>query len=279
MPKLSETFQLGKLTVAALSDGAPERALGGFFHGIDAAEWTRALGIANAEHPVPFNFGSFLIRGGTRTVLIDTGYGPPAREMGMAGGGQLLDRIRDLGVALDEIDMVVHTHLHGDHVGWNLDADGAPTFPKAIFFVSRVEMDYWLGSAADQNPMAAAARRAVTSLQASGRVATFDGEIDVTTGLTTVPTPGHTPGHTSLMLASQGEHLLIAGDAAHHPAHLEHHNWIPGVDLDPAESQRSRQKLAALAVEKDAIVTGGHFPILTLGKLERVDTGYRWRPL
>ncbi|MDA0364994.1 MAG: MBL fold metallo-hydrolase [Chloroflexi bacterium] len=279
MVKLSDTFHIGNLEVAALSDGAPERALGGFFHGVDAAEWTRALGITDPETPVPFNFGSFLIRGGTRTVLIDTGYGTPAREMGMEGGGGLLDRIRELGVGLDEIDMIVHTHLHGDHVGWNLDADGAPTFPKAVFFVSRVEMDYWLGSEADANPMAAAARRAVSSLQASGRVATFDGEIAVTTGLTTVPTPGHTPGHTSLLLASQGEHLLIAGDAAHHPAHLEHHDWIPGVDLDPAESHRSRQKLAELAVEKDAIVTGGHFPILTLGKLERVESGYRWKTL
>ncbi len=94
-----------------------------------------------------------------------------------------------------------------------------------------------------------------------------------------VPTPGHTPGHCAVMLASQGEHLLILGDAAHHPAHLEHHDWIPGVDLDPAESQRSRAKVAALAVEKDATVTGGHFPILTLGKLRRVEAGYRWEAL
>ena len=93
-----------------------------------------------------------------------------------------------------------------------------------------------------------------------------------------IPTPGHTPGHCSMLLTSQGEHLVILGDAAHHPVHLEHHDWIPEVDLDPAESTRSRGKIAALAVEKDALVTGGHFPILTLGHVRRVESGYRWEP-
>ena len=108
---------------------------------------------------------------------------------------------------------------------------------------------------------------------------TFDGEHAVSDALTMVPTPGHTPGHCSVMLASQGEHLLILGDAAHHPVHLEHHDWIPGVDIDKAESRRSRAKLAALAADRDAVVTGGHFPILTLGKVRRVETGYRWEAL
>ena len=74
-------------------------------------------------------------------------------------------------------------------------------------------------------------------------------------------------------------HLLILGDAAHHPVHLEHLDWIPAVDLDPAESSRLREKMCALAVERDAVVTGGHFPILTRGHVRRVEGGYRWEPL
>ena len=73
-----------------------------------------------------------------------------------------------------------------------------------------------------------------------------------------------------------GEELLIVGDAAHHPVHFEHHDWIPGVDLDRAASTRSRGKLAALAADRGALVTGGHFPILTLGHVRRVEGGYRW---
>ena len=281
MSRLSETFRIGGLEVAALSDGAPERALGGFFHGVDAKEWTQALGITDPQQPMPFNFGSFLIRGDGRTTLVDTGYGTRAREMDMPGAGGLLDRIRELGVGLDEVDTIAITHLHGDHCGWNVNDDegGALTFPNATVHVHRRELDYWTGTESAENPMAEQVRSRIVPVQAAGRVRTVDGEQAVTDSLTMVPTPGHTPGHCSVLLASQGEHLLILGDAAHHPVHLERHDWLPGVDLDPAESRRSRAKVAALAVERDAVVTGGHFPILTLGKVRRVEGGYRFEQL
>jgi glyoxylase-like metal-dependent hydrolase (beta-lactamase superfamily II) len=91
-----------------------------------------------------------------------------------------------------------------------------------------------------------------------------------------VPTLGHTPGHTSYIVACGGGHLLITGDAAHHPVHFEHPDWVPGVDLEPERSKASRGVLSALAVERDALVTGGHFPILTLGRLRRTPDGYAW---
>jgi len=278
MSRLSETFTLGALEIAALSDGAPDRALGGFFHGVDAADWTSALGISDPEQPVPFNFGSFLIRGDGRTTLIDTGMAVPAREMGIPGGGELLLRLDELGVGRDEVDTIVHTHLHPDHCAWNTNADagGEVTFPNATVYVARAELDHWRGPDLDGNDRAEVARKNTQPYVDAGRLEPTDGEYAVSEALTMVPTPGHTPGHCSILLASQGEHLVILGDAEHHPVHLEHHDWIPGVDLDPAESTRSRGKIAALAVEKNALVTGGHFPILTLGRVRRVDSGYRW---
>ncbi len=275
MSRLSETFTVGSLQVAALSDGAPDRVLDGFFHGVEPAEWTLAVGIDDPEDPLPYNFGSFLIRGDGHTTLVDTGVGGAGRTMGIAGGGELLERIAELGVGLEEIDTVVHTHLHFDHCSHNVSG-GEITFPNATFHVSRAEIDYWLDSPDAYEEGAASARRAIIPPRDAGRVETFDGEHAVGDSLTMIPTPGHTPGHCSVMLASGGEHLLIAGDAAHHPVHFEHHDWIPGGDLDPAESMRSRAKLSALAVEKDALVTGGHFPILTLGRLRRVEGGYRF---
>ena len=278
MSRLSEVFEVGGLTVAALSDGAPDRPLGGFFHGVDPADWTAALGITDAETPVPFNFGTFLIRGDGRTTLIDTGMGVPAREMGIPGGGELLLRLAELGVARDEVDTIVQTHLHPDHCAWNTDgdADGAITFPNATVYVARAELEHWNGSDLDGDDRAGVARRKTGPYGDAGRLEPTDGEFAVTDSLTMIPTPGHTPGHCSVLLASGGEHLVILGDAAHHPVHLEHHDWIPGVDLDPAESTRSRGKIAALAVEKDALVTGGQFPILTLGRVRAVEGGYRW---
>ncbi|GEM_PF-3698324 len=81
MATLSKTFSVGKLSVAAVSDGAPMRALGGFFAGVEPSEWTRALGITDAEQPLPFNFGTFLVRGDGHTILIDTGQGARPRPV------------------------------------------------------------------------------------------------------------------------------------------------------------------------------------------------------
>ena len=77
MSRLSDTFTIGGLEIAALSDGAPDRALSGFFAGVDSKDWTQAIGITDPEDPVPFNFGTFLIRGDGHRTLVDTGFGPP----------------------------------------------------------------------------------------------------------------------------------------------------------------------------------------------------------
>lgn len=278
MSRLSETFRIGDLVVAALSDGAPDRAVDGFFHGADDADWTKALGITDPQDPVPFNFGSFLIRGDGHMTMVDTGFGAGGRDMDMPGGGELLIRLSELDISPSEIDTIVITHLHYDHCGWNINDDqsGALTFPNATVYLHQRELEYWTTAESDANSMASDARGRIIPVQEAGRVLTFDGEHAISDAVTMVPTPGHTPGHSSVMVASQGEHLLILGDAAHHPVHLEHHDWIPQVDLDPEETQRSRTKLAALAADRDAVVTGGHFPILTLGKVRRIEGGYRW---
>lgn len=278
MSRLLERFRVGSLDIAALSDGAPDRALGGFFNGIEPAEWMPAIGVTDPDQPVPFNFGAFLIRGDGRTVMVDSGYGPPAAAMGVPGGGELLSRLRDLGVDPASVDTIVHTHMHVDHCGWDVDEAGQLNFPNAVVVVAEEELAYWTGLAPDANPQVPRAQEIIAAIEASGRLEPFSGEYPVSDSLTMLPTPGHTPGHASVLAASGGDRLLIMGDAAHHPVHLEHHDWLPAIDVEPADSQRSRAKLASLAADHGALVTGGHFPILTLGRVRRVETGYRWEP-
>ncbi len=278
--RLSATFKVGNVSVAALSDAATEMPLPGFFDEVPDEEWTSALGIDTPGTSVPFNFGSFLLRGSGRTVLLDTGFGeqgPYAEAKGAAG---LLDRIRDLGVGLDEIDAVIHTHLHFDHVGWNTVTEGGervPTFRNAVWRVSEEEINWWDGGAAQPHPNYEHILRDVFDpIVGHGKVESFSGERLVEPFLTSIPTPGHTPGHTSFLLSSAGEHLLLVGDAAHHPEHLVHHDWVPAVDNDPRETTRSRRRIVDLAIEKDAMVTGGHFPILTIGKLSEIDNAIKF---
>lgn len=259
----------------------PELALGAFFRDVPTDDWTRAVGITDPARPVPFNFGSFLVRGDGRVILIDTGRGAIARTMNMPGGGELPARLAEVGVRPAEIDTIVHTHLHPDHCGWDIDDDraGERTFPGATTVIARKELEYWRSAAADANSQIGFIRSRLDSLEAAEVIRTFEGEHVLGHSVTIIPTPGHTPGHCSVMLASEGQHLLILGDAAHHPTHLEHPEWIPAADLDPDESVRSRHKVCKLAIDHDAVVTGGHFPILTRGHVRRTPQGYRWDPL
>lgn len=277
-PTLSAQFSIGSVRIAALSDGVPMRDMGPFFHGIDRDVWTSELGLGPNEM-IPFNFGAFLVQDGQRNILIDSGMGPGVFEEGTPGMDGLLDRLRDLDVQPEDIDVLFHTHLHRDHVGWNVTGEGAEevdNFPNATVVVSQREIDYWFHPAVVIGERGQTAQRGLSRALDDGRVVTFEGEYEFTPGLTTVPTPGHTPGHNSVMITSQGEHLLILGDLTHHWKMLEHHDWVASVDVDPAETTRSRKKACEVAIEHNALVTAHHFDIPTLGRIHRLDDGYRF---
>ena len=278
MSRLLETFRVGDAEIAALSDGAPDRSMETFFREFDAEGWAQALGLSSPSDPIPFNFGSFLIRSGADMVLVDSGFGTAGRETGAPGGGELPQRMQELGVGPTEVTAVVHTHLHPDHCGWDLDmaAEGQLSFSNATVYVHEKDVEHFMGQ--EQSQFTRTAQRVVPALRQADRLSTVDGEKAVTPSVTMVPTPGHTPGHCSVLVASGGEHLLITGDVAHHPKQFEHHDWVPAVDVDPEASIASRAKLAALAADRNALVTGGHWPILTTGHVRRVETGYVWEP-
>lgn len=276
MARLSGTFRVGDLTVHQLCDGTNSGVRQSWFTGIDPAEWTAATGVADENWLFPVNFGGFVVTGDGHVTVIDTGFGKPAigRE-GMEGGGGMLDRLAEIGIRREDVDRVMQTHLHIDHCGWLLEDDGGPpAFPNATVYVHQKEVEYWTTSASDGNGMQAFAQSRINPLIDQGKVSMFDAEHALSEKITLLPTPGHTPGHTSLLLASEGEHALLLGDVAHHPVHLMQHDWLPIIDLDPAESARSRRKMAELAVEKNALVTAPHMPILTLGRLFKKGDGF-----
>jgi glyoxylase-like metal-dependent hydrolase (beta-lactamase superfamily II) len=281
-PQLSAQFTIGSVRVAVLSDGVPMRDLGNFFLGIDREVWGKELGLADPNELLPFNFGAFLVQDGQRNILIDSGMGPGVFDEGTPGKDGLLDRLAELDVRGADVDLLFHTHLHRDHVGWSVTGEPGQEvehFPNATVVVSQREIDYWFHPAVIGTERGQTAFRGLSRAMDAGRVVTFDGEYEVTPGLTTIPTPGHTPGHNSVMITSQDEHLLILGDLTHHKSMLEHHDWVAGVDVDPSETTRSRKKICEVALEHDALVTAPHFDIPTLGRIRRVDEGYRFEEI
>lgn len=276
MVQLSAQFPFGALRVAALSDGLGGQRPTDWFPGVSDADWMPAVAATDPKALLPVNFGSFLIRGGGRTVLIDTGNGNRLHGQHEGAAG-LLDRIAELGVQPSEVDTVLLTHFHGDHVGWNIESDGgALTFANATYYLSDADAAYLADPTTPSTPGNDFSRSRINPLLEAGRLETFDGEFAPFEGMTMVPTPGHTPGHCSVLIESQGERLFVVGDAAPSIAHLEHPEWSPVFDLDVPRASESRRALADRAIREQALLTGGHFPILTIGRLHPTDAGYRW---
>lgn len=211
---------------------------------------------------------SFAIEADGRRILVDAGIGngkPRANPAWHDLRTDFLQRLAAVGFAADDIDLVLLTHLHTDHVGGCTQAvAGAwtPTFAKARHVVARAEWDYWAGTELEP------ARRqmfedSVHPLRDAGlvdRVDTGDGPLVVAAGVTLVPSPGHTPGHVAVRIDSAGETALITGDAVHHPVQVARPHLTSCVDIDPAAAVASRRALLAAAHEGRHLVLGTHFP-------------------
>lgn len=276
MPVTSMT--VGSVEIARVSDGSMFGSPAYFFAGIPPDMYGPALGDDLTEQGTfEVEFGSFLVRSSGRTILIDTGMG---NKRG-APGGLLPDNLRAIGVALEDIDIVVNTHLHADHVGWNCtekNGDFVPTFPNAEYWVAEKEWDFWTS---DPNLVAEEGKYLtsdVLPLHDSPQLKLVDGEAAITSEISLLPTPGHTPGHSSLAVSSAGETAIILGDIAHHPAHLER-LWIAAVDELPRTSRRTKRALAQRLIDEQLLVAAGHFASGAFGRLVMVDGQRSWQTL
>ena len=144
----NHVIRVGNVEIMSLSDGMLEFDLCNFFPTIPEDNWHGHESDLTEEHKVRFNLGSFLIRSQGRTILVDTGLGPKPADAPDVPWGQLMRDFQDNGVRPDEVDMVVLTHLHRDHVGWNLMPQGeryVPIFPNARYWMSTKDWDVCCG--------------------------------------------------------------------------------------------------------------------------------------
>ena len=216
---------VGDIEITSLSDGLLAFDLCNFFPDIPEINWEPYHDLLTPTHQVQFNLACFLIRSSDKTVLVDTGLGPkPTPDTPC---GELLKSMDSHGVKPSEIDMVVMTHAHRDHVGWNLTSSSGtitPTFPNAKYWLSRTDWDICHGpEVTERFPNAP---DCVWPLEDLGILELMDGEQSITDHITTIPSPGHTPGHTSLRISSNGEEALILGDVLHNPVQAHETDWV-----------------------------------------------------
>ena len=273
--------RVGNVEIMQLSDGMLEFDLCNFFPTIPGEDWKGHESHLTPEHKVRFNLGSYLIRSNGRNILVDTGLGPRPAETPDVPWGELLRDFEAKNVRVDDIDMVVMTHLHRDHVGWNLRKDGGryvPTFPKARYWMSRKDWDTC--HQPDVQPTRFPnAPDCVWPLQDLGLIELMDGEHAITPELTAVPTPGHTPGHVSIMVTSKGERALVLGDAAHNPVQLDQTDWVSRADMDPDATRQTRRVLFDRLEREQILVVAGHFEAPGFGRIVRLEGRRYWKGL
>ncbi|MEV6400667.1 MBL fold metallo-hydrolase [Streptomyces sp. NPDC051907] len=230
---------------------------------------------------------TFGLEAGGLRVLVDTGIGNGKTRANPAWHHlqtDYLDRLTAAGFPPDSVDLVVLTHLHTDHVGWNtrrVNGEWVPTFPNARYITSRAEREFWAEYDMDE------ARTqmfddSVIPVEDAGlldAVDVPDQGADVAPGLRLLPTPGHTPGHIAVQISSQGETALITGDCIHHPVQFAHPAIGSCVDIDPDQAEATRRGLLDMLADTGALVLGTHFPAPTAGRVTPHGKAYRLAPV
>ena len=226
---------------------------------------------------------SWLVQTARGTVLVDAGAGNgKTRAMAMFDhlDTPFLDRLAAAGVRPEDVDHVLLTHLHVDHVGWNTRMDGGrwrSTFPNARYVMSKVKQEAngvrldRLGPDAPETQ--AYADSVVPILDRADLVGPRGGE--VLEGFTFLPTPGHSPGHMTIALRSGGAHALFAGDVMHHPVQAVVPGWSSIFSEDPEAGCASRLRVLEMAAESGAPVFSTHFAGSSAGRVLRSGTEYR----
>ena len=245
---------------------------------------------------------AFVLEHDGRLIVIDTCVGNgkdlPVVEEWTGLQTDFLDRFRAAGFDPEAVDVVLCTHLHLDHVGWNTYHDGErwqPTFPNARHLFNRTEYEFWQGEAdatyvrsAGEPEQLVAVRRMFADTQVrvqresvqpivdAGLANFVEAPCELFPGLRLLPTPGHTPGHVSVEIVSDDARALITGDSFHHPCQMARPDWSALPDSDEVQSTATRRRLLEYAADIEVLVIGTHFAEPVCGRVAADGDSYRF---
>lgn len=258
-------FKIGDIEIHLVSDGVVWMDSGGPWGLVPRSLWSRYLQ-PDDQHRVPMVLTCLLVRAAGQIIVVDTGFGdklPPdlAERFNLQREhGTLIDGLARLGVAPDDVDIVIDTHLHGDHCTGNtrFDADGSivATFPNARYVVQRREYE----DAMQPNERTRATYVPINyePLYESGQLELLDGDTDIVPGVKTVVAPGHTPGMQCVLFESDGEYALFVSDLASYAVHFEKLGWMTAYDVEPLVTLETKRKWQQWALETNALLIFQH---------------------
>jgi glyoxylase-like metal-dependent hydrolase (beta-lactamase superfamily II) len=278
-------YRVGEFEITQINDGQLTFPLSdGFVTNVSKDE---AIAAAEAAYMTPkgsitIPFNPMVINTGSKIILIDTGYGAEISPT----TGHLARNLAAAGFKGNEIDAVIISHLHADHITGLRSSDGTVAFPNAEIMVPARDWAFWMDDdnmkkVAGNKTMSeffAATRTVLPALQ--DRIKKYDWDTELTTGITSLETAGHTPGHTSFAVASGNQRILVQSDVTIIPdLFLRHPDWHVAFDIDPVKAQATRHKFLDMAATEKAIVVGYHFPFPAVGHVEKDGPGYRLVPI
>jgi glyoxylase-like metal-dependent hydrolase (beta-lactamase superfamily II) len=279
---MTDRVAIGNVEVLAMIDMVPPPYdPTEFFPGVSQDAWEPYKQDHLENGHLQLYYGLFALRSQGRIVLVDTGMGPGPHPTRGNRRGDLLDQLKLQGVSPEDVVSVVHTHLHADHVGWNITLEGGQpraTFPRAKYLVPRDDWEHFTEPAVLET--APYVRDSVVPLEGLGVMELIEGEHTITPEISTVPTPGHTPGHINVIISSQGQKGVVVGDVLHSKVQVQEPGWCSRADIDRELGQRSREAMLERAEREDFIVAAGHFkPEDHFGRVIRVEGRRYWQVL
>jgi glyoxylase-like metal-dependent hydrolase (beta-lactamase superfamily II) len=258
-------------------------------------EWTSEILEQNRDWMAPRHYDlasglfvmpvqSFLIKTAHHTILVDGCFGNH-KERANPNFNMLdtpwLKRLAATGTTPDDIDFVMCTHLHGDHVGWNTRLDcgrWVPTFPNATYLFAEAEWRHWDNeSRRSGGPLAPHLEDSVLPVIDTGQAQFVGMDHEIEDGLVFEPLPGHTPGHVGLHVRSRGRAAILTGDMIHHPIQLVHQDLCSGFCHAPSLARATRRRFLETYVDTDVLVAPAHFPAPTFGLVRRAGNVFRYQ--
>ena len=269
--RLASPLRLGSLVLQPVSDGVLNLDPSAIFVEAQPEEWQPHVQ-RDANGRVALSLNCMLVQAGDRRILIDTGYGARADNPAV---GRLAEGLAELGLSAGDIDLVVVSHPHGDHIGGATTGAGDEaklTYPDARYVLSHTDWDHFTHP--DVLPQRGDLADKLLPLARAERLDLADGEQEIAPGVRLLPLPGHTPGHMGVVFTSGQEMAIYVGDMIHHPLQIEHPEWCPTFDALPPLSRETRRNLIERARREHSLVLSYHLPFPGVGRING-----SWQPV